>query len=131
MSNDLRSNSHGVSIEKIIMTKQLTSSNCYQPVAEDPLDQYVDNVDRQGLADSSRLLMTNESFNNNLAKDFGLSKFNFSGIARPERDVSQSVLLSSESNLQKLSVNLLKGMNKETFNKRPIIHIKQAEIMNI
>ena len=74
-----------ISIEKIILTKQLSSTNCYQNQKQDPLDQYIENIEtsneKQGLVNSNRLLMTNESLN--LINSFNLTNLNFSGIAAP------------------------------------------------
>jgi hypothetical protein len=72
--------------------------------------------------------MTNESLG--IINNFNLTNLNFSGIAQPER-VSQSVLISGQNDLEKLSKDLMKGMTKKAYNQRQIIHIKQAEVMKV
>lgn len=100
----------------------MSSTNCYQRQDQDPLDQYIENLENSQtsverkfeLVKSSRLLMANESLNyeQELLKDFGLSKLDYSGIAAPIRQQqSKSVLISGEHNLQKLSLDLIEGMN--------------------
>ena len=67
--------------------------------------------------------MTNESLG--IINKFNLTNLNFSGIAQPEqRKESQSVLISGQNDLEKLSKDLMKGMTKKAFNQRAIIHIK-------